>query len=87
MATAFNYFKPTNRFTRDDVGNIGITDSKGLFNSNEVGTNTDTISILKVEQNKQYFINNTDTYDIYFFANNVIVINGQKIPKFSLKNS
>ncbi len=82
---SFNYFKPNNRFTRDDVGNIGITDSKGLFNSNEVGTNTNTLDIIKIDQNKHLFTGNFQSLDSYYFKNNVININGQPIPKFSLK--
>ena len=82
---SFNYFKPNNRFTRDDVGNIGITDSKGLFNSNEVGTNTNTLDIIKIDQNKHLFTGNFQSLDSYYFKNNVININGQPRPKFSLK--
>lgn len=84
-SSSHNTFSSKNRYTIDDVGNIGISGGKSLFNTSEIGGNTTTDSILSEEENQKYFFNNVQYLDQYVIGNNIIKINGQPIPIFSAK--
>lgn len=81
-----NTFTEKNRFTIDDVGNIGISQNKALFNTNEIGTNVTTENIFDNEENRKKLLENVDPFDVYVIGNNVIRIFGQPIPIFTVKN-
>lgn len=85
-SSSHNTFSANNRYTIDDVGNIGISQGKSLFNTAEIGNNTDTDSILSITENRDLLFNNVEYLDQYVIGNNIIKILGQPIPIFSAKN-
>lgn len=75
----FTFYDRTNSFTIDDFGNIGRTMTDGTINSNEIGTNTDTKTIMRCRENMYILHSGSRPYEVYYFCNNIIKIYGQSL--------
>lgn len=85
MAKYFNFFTEDNNFTVDDFGNIGQTMPHGTFNTNKIGTNTNTTQIIGIEANQKYFYDNVKPLEVYYLGNNILKLLGQPIPRYTIK--
>jgi hypothetical protein len=81
MATKqyFGFYDRINAFTVDEFGNIGRTMKDGTFNSNEIGTNTDTKTIIQVKENMDILTSGSRPLEVYYLGNNIIKIFGQTL--------
>lgn len=84
-SASHNTFSSNNRYTIDDVGNIGISQGKSTFNTAEIGANNDTDSVLSIEENRELLFNNVKYLDQYVIGNNIIKLYGQPVPILSVK--
>ena len=75
----FGFYDRINNFTIDEFGNIGRTMLDGTFNSNEVGTNTDTKTIIQVKENMDILMCGSQPLEIYYLGNNIIKMFGQPL--------
>lgn len=75
----FGFYDRINSFTVDEFGNIGRTMPEGTFNSNEIGTNIDTKTIIRVKENMDILLRGSEPLEIYYVGNNIIKIFGQPL--------
>ena len=75
----FSFYDRINDFTIDEFGNIGRTVKDGTFNSNEIGTNTDTKTIIQVKENMDILATGSQPLEIYYLGNNIIKMFGQPL--------